>query len=133
MFSISNFEPKFYWKILSGKWFFQIVVTWLFSRDENSSFGRHFEKVHFFLIYGFLRCMLVWCKLCTKILTKKYLKIMVGSKWTPLCTNRSEKLFKHFLVVLRLRFSFFVFFSSSFPCLTFYILPFLLFLFLMTF
>ena len=42
------------------------------------------------LIYGCVRCIQIWCKFCTEIPTGKYLQ-MVGSKWTPLCTNGSEK------------------------------------------
>ena len=39
----SYFEPNFI-----GKVAFQILVTWLFSRNENSFFGGHFETQHFF-------------------------------------------------------------------------------------
>ena len=43
----------------------------------------------FLLIYGFFRCIQIWCKFHTKIPTGKYLK-MVRYKWTPLpCTQIS--------------------------------------------
>ena len=42
-----------------GKVVFQILVTWLFSRNENSFFGRHFETKHF-LIVLFADIWLFW-------------------------------------------------------------------------
>ena len=38
----SYFEPNFIENFI-GKMVFQILVTWLFSRKENSFFGRLFE------------------------------------------------------------------------------------------
>ena len=42
-----------------GKVVFQILVTWLFSRNENSFFGLHFETKHF-LIVLFADIWLFW-------------------------------------------------------------------------
>ena len=60
-----------------------------FSRNENSFFGCHFET-KLFLIIRFGGCIHTWCKFRTEIPTDKYSK-MNGSKWTPLCTNGTEK------------------------------------------
>ena len=49
-----------------GKAVFQILVTWLFSWNENSFFGRQFETKHFLLIYGCFRCIYTWCKITEK-------------------------------------------------------------------
>ena len=44
------FEPKSL-KNSIGKVVFQILVTWLFSRNENSFLGGHFEMQHFEMFF----------------------------------------------------------------------------------
>ena len=57
----------------------------------NSFFGSHFETVHFFIVFIVVfRSIRVRCKFHTEIPTGKCSK-MVRSKWTPMCTNGSEK------------------------------------------
>ena len=82
---------------------FEKVVFKFWPRDgfrerKIQFFGRHLEMVHilifFFCFMIVLGLYMVRCMFRTKIPTGKYLK-MIGSKWTPLCTNGSEKKLKH--------------------------------------
>ena len=72
---------------------FQILVTWLFSRNENLFFGRHFEIEHFLmfflLIYGYPMCMQTWCKFRTEIFSGKY--FLEGVLMDPLMHKREWK------------------------------------------
>ena len=107
MFIFSYFEPNLIEKFLWESFFFlfQILVTWLFLRNENFFLAAIFKRnmfldvvflfcfvlFCFLLIYGCLRWTQIWCKFRTEIPLGKYLK-MVGSKWTvPLVHKRGWK------------------------------------------
>ena len=96
---ISYFEQKCHW----GKWvfffrfFFQILVTWLFLQNENlflaAILKRNIFKCSFcWFIVGF-RWLQIWCKFRTEIPTGKYLK-MNGSKCAQTGVKSSLGTFK---------------------------------------
>ena len=51
MYSCSPTLNQISLKNFIGKVAFQILVTWLFSRNENSFFGGHFETQHFLMVF----------------------------------------------------------------------------------
>ena len=77
VFMFSCFGPtfieKFHWE--SG---FQILVTWLSSRNRIFFFGCHFESerflMFFLLIYGCFWCIKICCKFCTGTIDIEYNK-----------------------------------------------------------
>ena len=72
---------------------FQTLVTWLFSRNENSFFGHHFDMEHFLmcflLIYNCFKSMQICCKFRTKSPSGKY--FLEGVHVDPLIYKREWK------------------------------------------
>ena len=60
MYSCSPTLNQISLKNFIGKVAFQILVTWLFSQNENSFFGGHFETQHFLMFFFFFFFLLIY-------------------------------------------------------------------------
>ena len=101
MYSCSSALSQILFKNSFGKVVFQILVTCLFCETKIRFLAALLKQnifwSFFLLIYGCFGCIHILCTFCTEISTEKYSKLN-GSKWTPLCTNGSEKYLMHLSV-----------------------------------
>ena len=95
MYSCSPTLNQISLKNSTGNVVFQILVTWLFSRNENSFFGRHFETQHFFnVLFADLWLFQVYTYMVQVSYRNSYGKVP-KNEWVqvdppPLCTNEGE-------------------------------------------
>ena len=85
VFFCRHFETEYFLNVFSFFFFLFLFFSFLFFSFLFFSFLFSFLFFFFFLLFFFplfwvifdcLRCVQIWCKFCTKILTEKYLEML---------------------------------------------------------